>query len=138
MYIFTNSPAGVVEPIWEGDSITETYCRCPGGVYGFTCAEGFANPCQNGMQYSAADSRVPNNYFIECNGNIPYLIKCARGTAWNQRILTCDWDRADMLNAGRRGSISINAIADDENALRPAHLESPLSINSILKSEKFR
>lgn len=28
------------QPIYEGDTVTETYCRCSDGSYGFTCTEG--------------------------------------------------------------------------------------------------
>jgi len=82
---------GHVQPIWEGFNITETYCRCPDGSYGYTCTENFPNPCADGQQYHPADRRLPNNYFIECSWGTPYLFKCAKGTVWNHFNLTCDW-----------------------------------------------
>ncbi|CAF0884674.1 unnamed protein product [Brachionus calyciflorus] len=87
-----NCQAGSPEPIWEDDEITETYCRCPSGTYGLTCLEDFVNPCNGVQTYHRADAQIKPNYFIECNGKIPYLMKCARGTKWNQDILTCDWN----------------------------------------------
>ena len=86
-----NCKIGYVQPIWEGDAITETYCRCPDGSYGHNCQEGYKNPCDGYSQYHPADSRLHNKYFIECSWNIPYLMKCPRGTVWNQNILSCDW-----------------------------------------------
>jgi len=82
---------GHVQAIYEGDQISETYCRCPTGSYGFTCTENFGNPCLDGAtQYSPADSRVPPNYFIKCSWGIPYLNKCAAGTShWSQELYTC-------------------------------------------------
>lgn len=81
---------GMVEPIYEGQVITETYCRCPSGTYGLDCQENFVNPCvENGRQYH--QSMFGPNYFIECNWNIPYVFKCPRGLLWNQQIETCDW-----------------------------------------------
>ncbi|RNA09263.1 hypothetical protein BpHYR1_049009, partial [Brachionus plicatilis] len=86
-----NCKIGYVQPIWEGNTITETYCRCPDGSYGHNCQEGYRNPCDGYSQYHPADSRLPNNYFVECSWNIPYLLKCSKGTVWNQNILSCDW-----------------------------------------------
>lgn len=135
-------PVGIVEPIWEGDAITETYCRCPGGSYGFTCQENFVNPCsQYGGQYSSADSRVPSNYFIECNGPIPYLIKCAKGTVWNQRITVCDWDRSSL--SVRKGPYQQkdNVLSYDEDyshVLKPVHLDNPYSIQTIIQTDTYK
>ena len=82
---------GYVQAIYEGEQISETYCRCPTGTYGFTCTENFLNPCLDGAtQYSPADSRVPPNYFIKCSWGIPYLNKCPAGTTqWSQELYTC-------------------------------------------------
>jgi hypothetical protein len=91
---------GYAVPIWEVDQITEMFCRCPDGTYGFTCTEGFANLCYTGQQYFPADPSIPSNYFIECKWKIPYLMKCARGTYWNQAILTCDRAYVDNYAGG--------------------------------------
>jgi len=91
---------GYAVPIWEVDRITEMFCRCPDGTYGFTCTEGFANLCYTGQQYFPADPSIPSNYFIECKWKIPYLMKCARGTYWNQEILTCDRAYVDNYAGG--------------------------------------
>jgi len=91
---------GYAVPIWEVDQITEMFCRCPDGTYGFTCNEGFANLCYTGQQYFPADPSIPSNYFIECKWKIPYLMKCARGTHWNQAILTCDREYVDNYAGG--------------------------------------
>jgi len=83
---------GFVQAIWEGDKITETYCRCPDGSYGYTCTENFINPCASGQQYHPADRRLPKNYFVTCSWTTPYLLKCPTGTVWNQEIYLCDWN----------------------------------------------
>jgi len=82
---------GFTQPILEAGQVSETYCRCPSGTYGFTCAENFINPCADGVtQYAPADSRIPSNYFIQCSWGLPYLQKCAPGTdMWSQDLLTC-------------------------------------------------
>ncbi len=71
---------GKVEPIWEKDQVTETYCRCPDNGYGFTCTENFINPCVNKKNYNNADERIGNNYFIKCDWGVPYLLKCPPST----------------------------------------------------------
>jgi hypothetical protein len=77
----------------ENYNTIDLYCRCPDGSYGFSCTEGFVNPClTEGVQYFSADSRLSNTYFIECNWGIPYLFKCPRPLVWNQDIKVCDWD----------------------------------------------
>lgn len=83
-----NCLSGTPEPIWEDDIITETFCRCNDGTYGLTCLENFYNPCVKRRQYASADQSIAPNYFIECTANIPYLMKCAPGTKWNQKIVT--------------------------------------------------
>jgi hypothetical protein len=77
----------------ENNDVIDLYCRCLDGSYGFSCTESFANPCLvEGVQYSSADFRLPNNYFIECNWGIPYLFLCPSPLVWNQEISVCDWD----------------------------------------------
>jgi hypothetical protein len=82
---------GYVQTILENNQVSETYCRCPTGTYGFTCTENFVNPCVDGsVEYANADSRVPPNYFIKCSWGIPYLNKCPAGTTrWSQELYTC-------------------------------------------------
>ncbi len=83
---------GKVEPIWEKDQITETYCRCPDNSYGFTCQEKFYNPCEKeNSGYSRADDRIAHNYFIKCNWGTPYLIKCPPSTRYEQSLEVCIW-----------------------------------------------
>ena len=83
-----NCISGTPEPIWEDDVITETFCRCDDGTYGLTCLENFSNPCVQRNVYARADISIAKNYFIKCTAKIPYLMKCAPGTKWNQEILT--------------------------------------------------
>jgi len=82
---------GFTQPIYEGTQVSETYCRCPTGTYGFTCTENFNNPCLDGsIEFTAADSRVPSNYFLKCSWGIPYLNKCPSGTVrWSQELHAC-------------------------------------------------
>lgn len=85
---------GTIEPLFSGDDIVETYCRCPTGTYGFTCLENIYNPCYNTnreQQYHEADSSLSKQYFLECNWNIPYLFKCPSDLIWNQKIKSCDY-----------------------------------------------
>lgn len=83
---------GQIQPIWQDVDISETYCRCPSGTYGFTCLENFENPCEgNDNQYFPASSGLSEAYFIECAWNIPYLFKCPESTIWAQEITTCNW-----------------------------------------------
>jgi hypothetical protein len=91
-----NCAVGFTQPIYESNQVTETYCRCPTGTYGFTCTENFANPCLDGsIEFTATDSRVPANYFIKCSWGIPYLHKCPAGTArWSQDLHACISDDA--------------------------------------------
>jgi len=93
---------GFSEPIWEGFQITESYCRCPGDdSYGFTCQEGFGNPCANNdQQFFNADSRIPNNYFVHCSNYLPYLKKCPAGLVWDQSLTTCNWPAAQGPSVG--------------------------------------
>ena len=85
---------GFTQPIYESNQVTETYCRCPTGSYGFTCTENFANPCIDGsVEFTAADSRIPSNYFLKCSWGIPYLNKCPVGTVrWSQDLHACITD----------------------------------------------
>jgi len=89
---------GFTQPIYESNQVTETYCRCPTGSYGFTCTEGFVNPCVDGsIEFTAADSRVPSNYFLKCSWGIPYLNKCPNGTVrWSQEMHACVTDEAPV------------------------------------------
>lgn len=64
--------------------------------------EGFGNPCLNGQIYYPAHSSLPPNYFIECSQMLPYLMKCAPYTQWNQEILTCDWARGSYRSSTSR------------------------------------
>jgi len=82
---------GFTQPIYESNQVTETYCRCPTGSYGFTCTENFLNPCTDpSIEFTAADSRVPSNYFLKCSWGIPYLNKCPIGTThWSQELHAC-------------------------------------------------
>jgi len=86
--VFPNTcQIGVIE---LGDTITETYCRCPSGTYGYTCQENFHNPCTYQINaYYPADPRIGSNYFVFCNINQPYLFKCPNGQEWNQEMYTC-------------------------------------------------
>jgi hypothetical protein len=89
---------GFTQPIYESTQVTETYCRCPSGTYGFTCTENFANPCLDGsIEFTAADSRVPSTYFIKCSWGIPYLNKCPAGTVrWSQELQACVADETPV------------------------------------------
>jgi hypothetical protein len=85
----------MVQPIYRGAEIHETYCRCPSGTYGVDCTENLPNPCEyNDQQYFPASSTFSNNYFIECVWGIPYLFVCPDGLIWNQEITTCDWPQS--------------------------------------------
>jgi hypothetical protein len=95
---------GFTQPIYESNQVTETYCRCPTGTYGFTCTENFDNPCMDGsVEFTAADSRVPSNYFLKCSWGIPYLNKCPAGTShWSQELHACvsDEQPVQSYNSG--------------------------------------
>jgi len=95
---------GFTQPIYESNQVTETYCRCPTGTYGFTCTENFDNPCMDGsVEFTAADSRVPSNYFLKCSWGIPYLNKCPAGTShWSQELHACvsDEQPVQSFNSG--------------------------------------
>ena len=92
-------PRGTVVPIFDKTVIIETFCRCPSGTYGFTCEEGFLNPCTpNGAHLFPADSFIPVNYYLECKDNLPYLRKCPSDLVWNQKIPSCDWPHSDNMN----------------------------------------
>ncbi len=99
---------GIVQAIWEGDKIKETYCRCPDGSYGYTCSENFINPCAAGQQYHPADPRLPKNYFVICSWTTPYLLKCPAGTVWKQDIYLCDWDTPSIYGYPSSMSQSYN------------------------------
>jgi len=96
---------GFTQPIYESNQVTETYCRCPTGSYGFTCTENFNNPCLDGsIEFTAADSRVPSNYFLKCSWGIPYLNKCPSGTVrWSQELHACVSDEVAPAPAGYGG-----------------------------------
>jgi len=100
----TNLPnvcsSGFTLPVWEGPQITETFCRCNDGSYGFSCTEGFVNPCNGNNQYTPADASIPPNYFLECSWNLPYLIKCAPGTIWSQDLLVCAYTSSGSAVSG--------------------------------------
>ncbi len=51
-----------------------------------------SNPCDyvNTQVYWPAEG-LPNNYFIKCEWEVPYLFKCPNYLVWNQEILTCDY-----------------------------------------------
>jgi len=98
---------GFSEPIHAGQTIVETYCRCPTGTYGIDCTENFVNPCMvNGGQYHPADASIGNRYFIECNWNTPYLFKCPSTLVWNQEIETCDWEYSTSSYSGYEAEAS--------------------------------
>ncbi len=101
--------------------MTETYCRCPSGTYGFTCQENFNNPCAyNGGQYHPADPSVGPHYFIECNWNTPYLFKCPADLVWNQSLETCDWQHQAYDSYNSYGT-SATYDAPAYNAPTPAY-----------------
>ncbi len=97
---------GFTQPIYESNQVTETYCRCPTGTYGFTCTENFENPCMDGsVEFTAADSRVPSNYFLKCSWGIPYLNKCPMGTVrWSQELHACIAEEPAPQSASSYGS----------------------------------
>jgi hypothetical protein len=84
---------GVSQPIYEGEVITEQFCLCPDGSYGYTCQEGFGNPCATNpdQQFFNAAASLASNYFVHCSNQIPYLKKCPAPLVWDQTLTTCNW-----------------------------------------------
>ena len=113
---------GFTQPIYESNQVTETYCRCPTGTYGFTCTENFENPCMDGsVEFTAADSRVPSNYFLKCSWGIPYLNKCPMGTVrWSQELHACIAEEpAPQLSSSYGGGYSSGGYGQQQTLGRP-------------------
>lgn len=82
------------QPIYDGDEVLETYCRCSDGSYGFNCQEGFGNPCVGDQQFFPAHPTLGPAYFIHCSWSLPYLKKCPQNLVWDQDLTTCNWPSA--------------------------------------------
>jgi hypothetical protein len=73
----------------ENNEVIDTYCRCNDGSYGFSCQERHANPCIGNVRFEISPDNIPDNYFIHCDNNVPYLFKCPVSTKWNHSLFTC-------------------------------------------------
>jgi hypothetical protein len=89
---------GISHDIWMDNKIVDSFCRCPDGSYGFTCSEGFSNPCHFGIEYAPADSRLTDSYFVKCDQNLPFLFKCANGLIWDSNLNTCNFKYNSQQN----------------------------------------
>jgi hypothetical protein len=118
---------GFTQPIYESNQVTETYCRCPTGTYGFSCTENFANPCMDGsIEFTAADSRVPSNYFLKCSWGIPYLNKCPMGTVrWSQELHACVAD--DSIQVAVSGGYSSGGYGGQQQQI----------VNTVVPTQTF-
>lgn len=73
----------------EKDQVIDTYCRCNDGSYGFSCNEINPNPCIGYKRFELSPDTIPNNYFIHCDNNTPFLFKCPSYLEWDDTLSTC-------------------------------------------------
>ena len=77
------NPSCQVQYVFQDETPQHEYCICPDLSYGFTCNEGFGNPCASMVeQFHVASPKLPKNYFIHCNWNVPYLKLCPQSLVW--------------------------------------------------------
>ena len=78
-----SNPNCQVQYVFQDESPQHEYCICPDLSYGFTCNEGFGNPCASMKeQFHVASPQISKNYFIHCNWNVPYLKMCPQNLVW--------------------------------------------------------
>jgi len=75
----------------DGTKSTETFCQCFDKTFGTNCANKNTkvNCHDDAKRRTSAGHYVPRQYFIECTGNLPNVIKCAEGKIFDKEAKEC-------------------------------------------------
>jgi len=77
--------------LWEnGTKVNdETYCQCFDLTFGSTCSGTKVNCQDDSKRRTSAGHNAPRQYFIECTGNKPNVIRCVDGKIYDKERKAC-------------------------------------------------
>lgn len=122
------------------DQVIDTYCRCLDGSYGFTCQDRYPNPCIGSKQFEISPDTIPDNYFIHCDNNVPFLFKCPAFLLWDHGLLTCSTKvRMGQVSGSSAEWLDLFAayVAKKAGGMQPRMTEKQAAAAQIIETAKL-
>jgi hypothetical protein len=73
----------------NGTKSNEKFCQCFDKTFGSNCAKTTQVKCDDHSRRTTAGHYVPRQYFIECTGGKPNVIKCSEGKIYDKDAKQC-------------------------------------------------